>query len=444
MPSQVALALCALLVAWLFRSDLRFQKAATWAWFVPGAWLCIVGSRPLGYWFTDASVMMDAANLDGNAMNRLVQGGLMLAAVLILVRRPVRWSAFLQDNWPLLLLYGFYAASTLWSLYPAATLKRIIRDFGAVLMILVILTESDPFAAARMIFVRVAFVLFPFSVVLIKYYPDMGRLYSKSWELMYTGVTMHKNGLGVMTMVLGLFLAVDIVIRRQAPRSPVRSQALAIRYSLAAVGLWLLYMSNSKTAQVCYLLGLILLWGGRHLARIGERRHIVALCVIFLGSWTYLDSEFDVSGRVIEWMGRDRTLTGRTAIWEMLKSQKMDPMLGFGFLAFWDSEQAEIYREESETSLVSAHNGYLDAYMDGGSMAVALLLFMLSASCMKTLNDLIAGSLFGRLLFAFFALALLYNWSESSFFRLGILWHAFLLSSIRCASTTRPAGSGTS
>ena len=141
---------------------------------------------------------------------------------------------------------------------------------------------------------------------------------------------------------------------------------------------------------------------------------------------------FDVSGTVVDLLGRNENLTGRTEIWEMIKAQPINPLIGCGFMAFWDGPMGQLYHEATETALVSTHNGYLETYVDGGLLAVVLLVLFLLAGFWTVFNELVTGSLYWRTLFAFSVVAVVYNWSESSFFRLGPMWFALVLAMVRC------------
>jgi exopolysaccharide production protein ExoQ len=111
----------------------------------------------------------------------------------------------------------------------------------------------------------------------------------------------------------------------------------------------------------------------------------------------------------------------------MVKEQGVNPVLGAGFLSFWDGPQARAYREDSETSINTAHNGYLETYLDGGGIGVVLLALLLFSGAMNTTRQLLVAGLFGRAQFTFFVIAMVYNWSESSFFRLGVSWFILVL-----------------
>ncbi len=65
-------------------------------------------------------------------------------------------------------------------------------------MVLIVITDPRPFAAFKRLISRVGFVLLPTSLLLIKYFEDLGRGYSPIGETENTGVTTNKNILGVV------------------------------------------------------------------------------------------------------------------------------------------------------------------------------------------------------------------------------------------------------
>ncbi len=75
-------------------------------------------------------------------------------------------------------------------------------------------------------------------------------------------------------------------------------------------------------------------------------------------------------------VGRDATLTGRTAIWQQVwVSILKHPLLGYGFSAFWQGMKGESYNVILALRFVlfHAHNGFLEIWLELG--AVGLLFF---------------------------------------------------------------------
>src|SRR5208282_5793161 len=111
--------------------------------------------------------------------------------------RARRTRNLLLANWPILLYFAFCLISVLWSYHPDIALKRWVKAIGDLAMVLVIVTEPEIRDALTCVFSRVGFLLFPTSILLIKYYGFLGRSYDPDGGQMNTGVTTNKNLLGV-------------------------------------------------------------------------------------------------------------------------------------------------------------------------------------------------------------------------------------------------------
>src|ERR1700677_1788317 len=176
MPASIARFLCLGFIFWLFRKDRQLRSFTSPALWIPFCWLGIIGSRPVSYWFGGGD--SSDGDLGGNPINTVIFGVLTIGAIVVLQRRNFEWARFFRSNKALLAIYLFFAISTVWSPLGIVALKRLFKDFGTVLVGLVLLTEQDPLAAIRTVFVRVSYLLFPLSALVIKYYPAIGRAVS--------------------------------------------------------------------------------------------------------------------------------------------------------------------------------------------------------------------------------------------------------------------------
>jgi len=434
MSPQVALCISLGVIAWLFFTDMRWRGGSA-ALFVPWLWLIIVGSRPLGYWLG----MTAQSHMQGSAFDRLVGQLLILAAAFVLVRRRIDWLAFISDNKALLSTFLYLLVSTSWSYDPSVSVTRWIRAFSGLLMALVLLTEERPIESIRMVFVRCAYVLFPLSVVTAKYFPEVGRLLSKSWENMITGLALHKNELGLVVLVFGLMVIWDFLEMRRQRTADRKSPLLLNHVLILFCAGWLLVMSNSQTARICMLVAVIGLWGSGRLVNMHHPRRVLilssaaALCLVAVVQVSGLSDNFLTA------LGRDRTLTGRTDVWQALAEQHVDPLSGSGFYTFWDAPHTPGAIDGYIASgFKTAHNGYLEMKLDGGLLGVALLMVVLASGAVRVAKRLLEGSLWGRICFLFVILVLPYNWSESAFFRDNPIWFAFLLVTIQCQERLPP------
>ena len=122
-----------------------------------------------------------------------------------------------------------------------------------------------------------------------------------------------------------------------------------------------------------------------------------------------------------------------------LGSGSFDGVLGTGFFSFWlkyrDAVKAEGIPQET------AHNGYLEMYLDGGIIGCALLGIFLLTTCWRMAGAFSADNSFTRAMFVFAMMALIANFTETYFFRLDPLWFAVVFSAfaIRAVPLAAPA-----
>ena len=87
---------------------------------------------------------------------------------------------------------------------------------------------------------------------------------------------------------------------------------------------------------------------------------------------------------VLEILGRDISLSGRTDIWQgVLEMWKEKPALGYGFFAAWRSDQLAYVLERTFIWTPSAHNSYLQCLVDLGIVGLVLFLGYLFQTCIK-------------------------------------------------------------
>src|SRR5262249_45865618 len=206
MPSSLALLLCTGFVLFLLGLERRASRGVSAAMWIPTVWMLIIASRPLATWFVGSSSVI-GTNESGSALDRWVLTALAGAAIIVLVRRRFDWWGSLHQHRWLLVLLAYMLLSTFWSEITLIALKRWMREVIVLVMALVIMSEVNPRQAMASLLRRCAYVLVPFSVVLIKYYPLLGRRYGRwSGIEMWTGATGHKNELGRLCMISIFFL----------------------------------------------------------------------------------------------------------------------------------------------------------------------------------------------------------------------------------------------
>src|SRR5581483_11229587 len=372
--------------------------------------------------------------VDGSPIDRVVFSGLQIAATAILAIRAQKTGALARRNAPLMLFLLYCALSIFWSDFPFVAFKRWIKTIGNLTMVWVVLTDDDPVSAVKRLFARTGFLLIPLSMLLIKYYPDLGRQYSRwTWIPSFIGVATDKNGLGVLTLVFGLGALWNFVEALREVDPSARVQRAIAHGSVVGLALWTFHMANSSTSLGCFLLGSSVIVA-LAIARI-ERPAVVHLLVVagvVLGVLGYMF--FDADTYVIQALGRDATLTGRTELWHELLQMRINPWLGTGFESFWLGDRAQYFWQKYWWHPNEAHNGYLEMYLDLGWIGVGMVFMLIVTGYRHVVGAYRDEPAFGRFRLALLLVAPVYSITEAAFKLVNPVWVAFLF-----ATTAVPA-----
>jgi O-antigen ligase len=193
---------------------------------------------------------------------------------------------------------------------------------------------------------------------------------------------------------------------------------------------WLLVKAGSSTALVCAMVGGGILFAMRFpalrskVSKLGVYSFTGGFLVVFLkasGLWTLLITTF------AHMVGRDPSFHGRTAIWEMLLKEDVNPLLGVGYYSFWTPERARRLSAKYFYTLNEAHNGYLETYLNSGVIGLLLLVLVILFAARWIKKDVLSGASYGAVRLGFLLPAIFYGMSEAVFNRLSMLWFVMLL-----------------
>src|SRR6201999_4093790 len=95
--------------------------------------------------------------------------------------------------------------SVSWAPFAVPALKRWTKDLGDIIMMIIIAMEAQPLSALRRIFSRLGYLLFPFTIVVIRYTP-LGRMWDNDGKMAIVGLTDNKNMLGLTAFIISLGL----------------------------------------------------------------------------------------------------------------------------------------------------------------------------------------------------------------------------------------------
>jgi exopolysaccharide production protein ExoQ len=427
MPTTLATVVyCSFIVAVMLLERDR-KSRVSWAAWIPIAWLSICASRTVSQWFGQESLMTPDQIVDGSPFDALIFSILIAAGLVVLIRRRRRVVTFLRGNWPLLIFFAYCLVSCLWSDYPFVAFKRWAKAAGDLVMVLIVLTDLEPTAAIKRLLARVGFLLIPLSILLIKYYPSLGRNYSPwTGELENTGVGTQKNNLGYVCLIFGLGCFWYLLEAFRDGKRTRRTRPLLAHGAILILALWLFWLAKSATSFSCFLVGcfLIALTSRRGISRRPALVHIVVATILFVIVYALL---LNPEAGLTETVGRDSTLTGRTLIWSQLLASTVNPTFGAGYESFWSPERAEKFWKGNMGHVNQAHNGYIQVYLDLGWVGVLLVSVVMIWGYRNVVRSLRQDPEAGKLKLAFLVIAAIYNLTEHAFRELHPVWIMFLL-----------------
>jgi len=325
----------------------------------------------------------------------------------------LRYGVFLNALWlsvPLLLWPAIAVLSYFWSDVPSQSLRTGIQLGMTVLISLYLGARFSLFDITRALFVVLALTaLASLPLILL----HVGFAFDNNGVA--RGIFPHKNVLGGR-MVLLLLCSLLLFIQGWHRLTTL---------CFAALALVLIGFSQSSTAIVmtlglCVVAPVLLTRAAPGPLRFfAYMAGIVALAVAV---WILLAFDLDPVGMALEALGKERTLTGRSVLWEFaVKLIEERPLLGNGFDAFWNSGIASaghFVQSVVQAEVKNFHNSYLDITVQLGFIGLAAAVIFLLLFAWRALALLRADHAPLAALPTFFLLFVLaYSLSEYALFR---------------------------
>ena len=280
---------------------------------------------------------------------------------------------------------GFLGLSALWSLDPPTTLRVAIVYLYVILGVIGIARTMDADEFMHLL----SWCCFLSAIVSI-----LLRIASPGHALGadgdFVGIFSQKNVLGqvMATGVLATLHDIRVARRRYMGRLFMLFVFLAMAYASKSTGALL------AALLFCGISAFDSLWRKRGAARLTGITLAVFFAPLIIVAMVSPDT-------LLEMIGKDPTLTGRTEIWAYVnKDIGMKPLLGWGYYVFW--EQTNQYAAEISDAVhwevPNAHNGLLEFLLDIGMVGTALFAFILTRTivlavrCLRTPETALAIS----------------------------------------------------
>ena len=438
MAPNFALLVYILLIVAILRVESKQKIGVSLSIWIPVLWVMIAASRPLSMWLYPGTLYEGSGDYEsGNPIDRVYFSFLIAAGVLVLAKRSIAWREVIGKNSGVAALILFAGLSVVWSDNADLSFKRWIRSSGVLISVLIVLTQSDPVEASKRLLRRCMYVLIPLSVLLVKYFRHLGVGWDYFGNTMWAGVTTHKNSLGQLACVSAVFFIWSLISDRKY-KTPLFWADIFI----LIMSLWLLNgpgKSTSKTSLMLFLIALCLFVCLRLLSHrpqvVGKFLIIGGIFVLFMEIASSLVFDESASTMLITSLGRDKTLTGRTFLWdELMRMASKHSVLGVGYGCFWTGENIVRLEQKFDWGPSTAHNGFLDVYLDLGFVGIIFLIGFIVQAYRNLMRRLQVEYNYGSLQVIFFSMSIVYNYSESSYLRpSSLMWITLLLASINIA-----------
>jgi exopolysaccharide production protein ExoQ len=206
---------------------------------------------------------------------------------------------------------------------------------------------------------------------------------------------------------------------------PSRRRRMLAYGTIIAMIILLLVQCNSTTS----ITGLVSAGGVMLLAsRPSRNRVIVHLLVLAVLGAAVTALFFDPGGGMVQALGKDPTLTGRTKTWSLLLGLHTNPWIGTGFESFWLGPRLEAMRNALPNfPITQAHNGYLEVYLNLGWAGICFIALLLVTGYKRVISGIRRNPEKASFLLGFFLCTLFESFTEAAFRLLSVAWVFLLL-----------------
>lgn len=281
----------------------------------------------------------------------------------LLVSHPAAAMRAMRNSIPMLALLSLPLVSVFWSVGPSVTMRRAIALLLAMTVAYVLAIRFTP-RQQILLLGRIMGALTLLSLVAGLAMPGLALM---PGETALRGLFTHKNVLGwaaSLTVALGIAARMD-------PLPRMRKMGLR----LVLIGIAGVLLSTSATGLLASITALGTAGAVRSISRRQGTARLLML-LLFLVLAIALAALLTLGlVPLLEFMGKDATLTGRVPLWRDVDAQiAQRPLLGYGYGAFWDYGNPGVWQIWANQGWQAphAHNGFRDLLLDSGLLGLGL------------------------------------------------------------------------
>lgn len=364
---------------------------------------------------------------DPGAILRLVWPPVYLITLVLIMLKPMPVLRLMVRAWPVMTLAGLSVASMAWSIESGISLRRGAGVLMTAVFALWLASRYDWIDLIRLLALSSAILAVGSLImaVAVPQYGVMAVVHPGAWS----GMWVEKNTLGAV-------MAIATAATMAATLSTPHPRERWIWAGFVILCVFLVLMSTSRTALMACMIGFL----GPLMIMLARQGFVWGLLAVFAGVFGVLGLGLILAigpGVILEALGRDPTLTGRTDIWIVLIDAIMDrPWTGYGFGAYWEVEFGPVFwvRQSTAWEVPSAHNAWLEIALGLGVPGMVLALICYFSALLRAIRRLFAGPE------AFWALPGLAVWGLTSLsesilmLQHGFTWVLFVLTFCKLAS----------
>jgi O-antigen ligase len=167
--------------------------------------------------------------------------------------------------------------------------------------------------------------------------------------------------------------------------------------------------------------------------------HALCLGIVLVGGGAML---FGGGSALSSALGRGSGLSGRSDIWACSIAAADNPLIGTGFESFWNANAHKVSRCLTRlgfldmSNLVSAHDGYVEAYLDIGLVGLCLLVLVLISGYRRAGEAFRRNREVGGLILAYLVTGVFYSITEAGFRLMAPSWIFLLLAMVSATGVT--------